>query len=168
MSFEWRLENDMKKLLAASFAALAVALALPAGAQGLPDAAAQKAIRDQLRTDRKVVIEHNMNLSDAEAKKFWPVYQSFQRELAPIQSRRNRAAIDFISTNDGDMTNANARRLMDQLASADESEAKVRRAYVTKFSKAVGSKKAARYYQVESKIAAMERYDQAAAISLVQ
>ncbi|HUL55577.1 MAG TPA: hypothetical protein VLT60_01175 [Usitatibacter sp.] len=159
----------MKKiLLAASFAALALCLVPPAAAQGLPDAAAQQAIRDQLRTDRKVVIEHNLALGDAEAKKFWPVYDAYQRELAPIQSRRNRAALDFISTPDGDMTNANARRLMDQLASADEAEAKLRRVYVAKFAKALGAKKAARYYQIESKIGAMERYDQASAIPLVQ
>src|SRR5579862_9897093 len=160
--------NDMKKILAASFAALAIGSVLPAVAQGLPDAATQKAIRDQIRSDRKVVVEHNLNLTDAEAKKFWPVYQSFQRELQPIESRWNRAAIDFISTSDGDMTNANARRLMDQLTAAEESEAKLRRAYVAKFSKALGAKKAARYYQIESKITAMERYDQAGAIPLVQ
>jgi len=158
----------MKKLIAASFAALAIASALPAGAQGLPDAAAQKAIRDQIRTDPKAVIEHNMNLSEAEAKKFWPVYDAFQRELAPIRSRKNRAAIDFLSASDESMTNANARRLMDQLTSAEEADAKLRRAYVAKFSKAVGAKKAARYYQIESKIGAMERYDQASAFPLVQ
>ena len=158
----------MKNLLAASFAALAIGIALPAGAQGLPDAAAQQAIRDQLRTDRKVVIQHNLPLTEAEAKKFWPVYEAFQREMAPIQSRRNRAALDFISTSEGDMTNANARRLMDQLASAEESDAKLRRAFVARFSKAIGAKKAARYYQIESKISAMERYDQASAIPLVQ
>jgi hypothetical protein len=158
----------MKSLLAAFLSALAMAFALPSGAQGLPDAAAQKAIRDQIRSDRKVVIEHNLSLTDAEAKKFWPVYQSFQREMTPIESRWNRAAIDFISTSDGDMTNANARRLMDQLAASEEAEAKLRRSYVAKFSKAIGAKKAARYYQIESKITAMERYDQASAIPLVQ
>ena len=158
----------MKNLLAVVLAAIAMASALPAAAQGLPDAAAQQAIRDQLRTDRKIVVEHNLSLSDAEAKKFWPVYESFQRELAPIQGRRNRAMIDFISTSDGEMTNANARRLLDQLATADESDAKLRRAYVAKFSKAIGSKKAARYYQIESKITAIQRYDQAGAIPLVQ
>ena len=158
----------MKKTLLAALAALAISPILPAAAQGLPDAAAQQAIRDQLRTDRKVVIQHNLPLTDAEAKKFWPVYESFQREMAPIQSRRNRAALDFISTSEGEMTNANARRLMDQLASAEESDAKLRRAFVARFSKAIGAKKAARYYQIESKISAMERYDQASAIPLVQ
>jgi hypothetical protein len=66
------------------------------------------------------------------------------------------------------MTNANARRLMDAIASADESEAKLRRAYVSKFSKVLGAKKAARYFQIENKITAIERYDQAEAIPLVQ
>ena len=109
-----------------------------------------------------------MSLTDAEAKKFWPVYDAYQRELAPIQARGNRAMIDYINAPESAMTNANARRLIDALAAADESEAKVRRAYVAKFSKAIGAKKAARYYQVESKIRAMERYDQAAAIPLVR
>jgi hypothetical protein len=155
----------MKILFAALFACAAVAL--PVAAEGLPDAAAQQQLRDQLRTDRKIVIEHNMSLTQAEVKKFWPVYEAFQRELAPIQTRSNRALLDYINA-DSAMTNTNARRLLDQLANADESEAKVRRSYVGKFTKAIGAKNAARYYQVESKIRAMERYDQAAAIPLVR
>ena len=156
----------MKTLFAALCASAAIALPA-AAADGLPDAAAQQQIRDQLRTDRKVVIEHNMSLSDAEAKKFWPVYDAYQRELAPIQTRSNRAMLDYINA-ESTMTNANARRLLDQLTSADESEAKLRRAYVAKFSKAVGAKKAGRYFQIESKIDAMQRYDQATAITLVR
>jgi Spy/CpxP family protein refolding chaperone len=156
----------MKILIAALCACAAVAFPA-AAADGLPDAAAQKELRDQLRTDRKTVIEHNMSLTDAEAKKFWPVYEAFQKELSPIQTRYNRAMLDYINADSG-ITNTNARRLVDQLTQADESESKVRRAYVAKFSKALGAKKAARYYQVESKIRAMERYDQAAAIPLVR
>ena len=157
----------MKKPLALAIAALAFAVALPAAAQTAPDAAAIQGIRDQLRTDRKVVIEHNMNLTPDEAKKFWPVYEAFQRELAPVQSRSNRALLDYIAA-ESNMTDANAKRLMGQLNSADEAEAKLRGSYYAKFSKAVGAKKAARYLQIESKIRALERYDQAAAIPLVK
>ena len=112
----------MKKLLAVLAAALALVSALPVAALDSPDAT--QSLRDHLRTDRKSVVEHNLPLTPEQAKKFWPVYESFQRELAPIQSRANRAMLDFISTDT--LTEANARRLMDQLTAADESEAKLR------------------------------------------
>ena len=157
----------MKKALALVIAALALATALPAAAQTASDAATLQAIRDQLKNDRKVVVEHNMKLTPEEAKKFWPVYEAFQRELAPIQSKGNRALLDYIAS-ESTMTDANAKRLLEQVTNADESEAKLRRSYVSKFTKAVGGRKAARYMQVEAKIRAIERYDQAAVIPLVQ
>lgn len=154
----------MKKLFAVIAAAFALVSALPAAALDSPDAS--QSLRDHLRADRKTVVEHNLPLTPEQARKFWPVYESFQRELAPIQSRANRAMLDFISTDT--LTETNARRLMDQITAADESEAKLRHSYVSKFSKAVGAKKAARYLQIEAKIRALERFDQAAVIPLVE
>jgi hypothetical protein len=148
---------------------VAVALALgpvpQASAQAGPDPAAVQTLRDNIRADRKAVVERNLQLAAADAAKFWPVYDAFQKELAPIRSRYNRAILDFIGTDT--MTDANAKRLMNEVVSSEEADAKLRRSYAPKFTKAVGSKKAARYLQIESKIRALERFDQAAAIPLV-
>jgi hypothetical protein len=155
----------VRKWLSMMAVALALVPVLPANAQAGPDPAAVQALRDNLRADRKAVVERNMQLTSAEAAKFWPVYDAFQKELAPIRSRYNRAILDFVGTET--MTDANAKRIADQVLAADESDAKLRRSYASKFNKAVGAKKAARYLQIENKIRALERFDQAAAIPLV-
>jgi len=155
----------VRKWLSMVAVALALGPALQASAQGGPDPAAVQTLRDNIRADRKAVVERNLQLTSAEAAKFWPVYEAFQRELGPIRSRYNRAILDFVGTET--MTDANAQRLSNEVLGADESDAKLRRSYAAKFSKAVGPKKAARYLQIESKIRALERFDQAAAIPLV-
>jgi len=35
----------------------------------------------KIQADKKGVVEKSLNLTAAEAKKFWPLYEKFQREL---------------------------------------------------------------------------------------
>ena len=59
-------------------AALAVAPA-PVFAQSQPAAAkpadTMQILREKLQADKKLLVAANMDLSDAEAKKFWPLYE---------------------------------------------------------------------------------------------
>src|SRR5215813_14023880 len=41
-------------------------------------------LREKLQADKKAVIAANMNLTEAEAKSFWPLYEEYQKELQKI------------------------------------------------------------------------------------
>ena len=157
----------MKKTLLALLAAAFLA-STPALAQDKPpaDPAAIQALKEKLRTDKKAVVAKNMALTEAEAAKFWPLYDAYQKALAPINQRFNRAILDYVAA-ESSMTDKNARRIVSEIAAADEAEGKLRRSHFGKLSSAIGAKKAARYLQIENKIRALERYDQAVAIPLV-
>jgi len=76
------------KLIAALALALGVALATPALAQ---DKSAtdtnMQILRDKIKADKKLVVAANMKLTDAQAKKFWPIYDAYQKELAALRRR---------------------------------------------------------------------------------
>ena len=48
----------------------------------------------KIKADKKLLVANNMDLTDAEAKKFWPLYDAYQIELGKLTSasaRRSRS-----------------------------------------------------------------------------
>lgn len=41
----------------------------------------------KIKADKKLLVASNMDLNDAEGKKFWPLYEEYQNELMQINQR---------------------------------------------------------------------------------
>jgi len=55
--------------------AVATLLALPAAAQTASD---MQILAQKIKSDKKLVVAANLQLTEDEAKGFWPVYESYQ------------------------------------------------------------------------------------------
>ena len=163
--------KPIRNLLIASL----VAFALPVLAQGGsaatpaaagPDAAQIQKLRERIRTDPKALVAKNLELSDAEAKAFWPAYDECHVKLDGAQRRVNRAILDYVNAMNT-MTDANAKKIVADLLAAEKDEAAARKACFDRVAKVLPGKKAARYLQIESKIRALVHFDAAVAIPLV-
>lgn len=153
--------------------ALSMALAQPAVAQTKPAAkpasSDMEILRQKIKADKKLVVAANMQLTEAEAKTFWPVYDAYQKELAAINERMAKAVVAYAEAyNKGPVADETAKKLIGEAISIEEAEVKMKRGYLPKLEKAVGGMKAARYLQIESKIRAIIRYELAAGIPLVE
>ena len=122
---------------------------------------------EKVRADKKLLVAENMQLTDAEAKAFWPVYEQYQDELFLLRARTARLIKDF---SDGyeKMTNETAKKLMDEYMTIETLGPKLRQAYLPKFRKVLPEVKVVRYYQVENKIYAVLIYELARNIPLVK
>ena len=139
----------------------------PAAPSAASEMGAADAVRQALRSDGKhAVVEKNMQLTPAEAKKFWPVYDEYQKELDKILRKQNRAMNDYIAA-ESSMTDANAKRLIQSVVSSDGEEQHLREATLRKLLKVLPARKAARYMQIENKFRSVIRYDIADHIPLV-
>lgn len=167
----------MKKQSLALACAVALSLPLAAAAQQASPAAAPanasqtdparlSKLRDLARTDRKGLVAKNLPLTDAEAKAFWPVYDQCRKSLDASHSKVNRAMTDYAGAADK-MTDANAKRLLGEILAGEAAETKARKACFDKVAKVLPGIKAARYFQIETKIATLFRFDAAVAIPLV-
>lgn len=160
----------MKKILSllslcSAFAVVAPAYAAEASAA---DTNAQ-IFMDKVKADKKLIVAANLNLTDAEAKAFWPVYDSYQKELAALNEQAGKLIQSFAdSYNAKKLTDDGAKKLIDQQLSLDESELRLRKTYAGKVAKVLPGIKAARYQQVENKIRAAIRYQVAAAVPLAE
>jgi hypothetical protein len=125
-------------------------------------------LRDRLKVDKKTLVAANMQLTDAEAKAFWPIYDAYQRDLKKINDRLGNAILAYAKAyNAGPVSNVSAEKFVDEAIAVDDAEAKLLRVYAADLSKAIPVTKAARYLQIESKIRAAVRYEMAAAIPLI-
>ncbi|MDD1650193.1 MAG: hypothetical protein LUO80_07340 [Methylococcaceae bacterium] len=111
------------------------------------------AATDQYSRDRRRLIAENLQLTDAEAKRFWPLYEQFEKDLYALTEKR-RATIAKFGENYESMTDAMAKEIMLERVNLEEERMRLRRAYLHRFEKVVPVKKLARYIQIESKIRA--------------
>ena len=44
-------------------------------------------LRDKIKADKKLIVAANMELTESEAKDFWPVYEEYQKDLTAINQR---------------------------------------------------------------------------------
>jgi hypothetical protein len=158
----------MKKVLGSMICAIAL-LAVPAYAQDKSADINMQILRDKIKADKKAVVAANMQLSDAEAKTFWPLYDQYQIDLKAINERLARLVLAYADAyNAGPVPDAVAKKLLDESIRIDESEVNLRREYAVRLSRVIPAAKAARYLQIESKIRAAIRYELAANIPLVE
>jgi hypothetical protein len=165
----------MKRLLAILAALTLLAFAAPILAQdaAAPPASTAKdsdtmqALKDKLKADKKLVVSAALSLTDTEATAFWPIYDSYQKDLAALNSRSMKLIQDYANSY-GSMTDASAKGMLDSYLKIEKDRIALMQTYTSKFRKAVPEVKVARYYQVENKIRAVVNYELADAIPLAE
>jgi len=127
-------------------------------------------LKEKIKADKKLVVATNMNLTDAEAKSFWPLYDGYQKELDQINQRVLSAIkgyADAYNAGKGEISNDAAKKLLNEALAVEESELKLRQSYSVKLSKVLPATKVVRYLQIENKIRAIVKFELAAQIPLV-
>jgi len=158
----------MNKTFAGVLFIAAIALAPAAWAQDKPsDMTDMAALRAAVKNDKKALVTQTLDLTPAEAKKFWPAFEAYRRSTDMANRERNLALEGLIGANKP-MSDLYAKNLAAELVAADDAEIKARRVLYNKVMKALPAKKAARYLQLESKIRAMQAYDVAVAFPLIK
>ena len=126
-------------------------------------------LREKIKADKKLLVATNMELTEAEAKNFWPIYEDYQKDLQKINERLIQALQSYAADyKNKSMTNEKAKKLTDEYLSIEQAEVKLKSSSVPKLSKALPATKVARYLQIENKIRAVIKYDLAASVPLVQ
>ena len=123
---------------------------------------------EKVKADKKLVVASNMDLTEPEGKAFWPIYDAYQKDLQAINERLGKTILAYADAyNNKTLTDAQAKRLTDEVLAIDQDEIALRKIYTARLGGAIAGKKVARYLQIENKIRAAIRYDLAAGIPLV-
>ena len=158
----------MKSALIATLLAL-TSMAAPCGwAQDrVNDGTDLQAMRQAVKNDKRAFVESVMKLTDAEAKRFWPIYSAYQLTI-DAGLRRRVVAMQGFMFRDAPVTNLAAKQYATEMLAIDDAEVKARRTMRSRVMRALPAVKAARYMQLEEKIRAVQDYDAAAAVPLAR
>lgn len=157
------------KLLQIAIIALATMLSQPVIAQNKGGNTNMEILRQKIKADKKLIVAANMQLTEAEAKGFWPVYEGYQSDLQKLNQRLGRLIVDYAKVyNKGSVPDATAKKLLDEALAVQAAEVQLKRSYVPKLEQVLPAMKVARYIQIENKIRAIINYELAAEIPLVE
>ena len=161
----------MRRIAVAALVALAVFGAPLADAQDSAqgrsgDVTDMQALRAAVKADKRAYVASMLSLTNTEAKRFWPIYDAFQRNLE-MNSRRRVIAVEGLLFRDMVMTNLAAKNVITELMAVDEAEVKARHRLRNRLMRVLPPMKAARYLQLEDKIQAVRDYDVASTVPLI-
>jgi hypothetical protein len=126
-------------------------------------------LRDKIKADKKLVVATNMELTESEAKGFWPIYEQYQKDLQKINQRIAKVLDSYADDNrKKSLTDEKAKTLINEATAIDQAEANLKITYAPKLSKVLPVRKVARYLQIENKIRAVVKYDIASGVPLVR
>ena len=166
--------RNLLQLVAVGLISILTAFPQPSLAQTKPAGSDKPAsnleiIHEKLKADKKLIVAKYMELTESEAKKFWPVYDEYQRDLQTSNDRIRKLlesyAADYKSNS---LTDEKAKKLLDEWIAIEQDEGNRRSAFAPKVLQALPPKKAARYLQIENEYRILLRYDLAASVPLIQ
>ena len=107
-----------------------------------------------------------MNLTDAQAEKFWPVYDQYTLATTKIGDQKTALIKEYAQTYDT-MTDAQADSLLKQLEAVDEQVVKTRVEWMPNFHKVLTGKQTALFYQLDRRFALLVDLQLASMIPVV-
>ena len=124
-------------------------------------------LREKARADKKVVVAAVLELTEGEAKVFWPVYNAYQSDMVAHYDRLLKL-IDTYAKSYDSMTDQTATSLLKQYLDLERDHVALLTSYLPRFSKVLPPRKVAKLYQVENKARALVNYELARGIPLVK
>lgn len=124
-------------------------------------------LREKVRADKKLVVATALDLTEREAKGFWPVYNAYQSDMIAHYDRVFRLIDSYASVYRA-MTDESATKLLTEFLALETNHLALMKSYVPRFKAVLPAKKVARLYQVENKVRALVNYELAREIPLIK
>ena len=126
-----------------------------------------KLLRADLRSDKKQIIAQNLQLSDAQAEKFWPIYDAYSKELAKLGDERQSIFQSYVK-NYNTLSDAQSDELTKRMLAVDASAASLRQQWAPKFRNVLSGKQTGLFLQIDRRISLLIEIQVASVVPLVK
>jgi hypothetical protein len=143
---------------------------LASSADGTADALTDEQLallRKDIRSIKKQLVAANLNLTDIEATRFWPVYDQYSLDFGKINETRAEIVKEY-SDGYGRLTDDQADNLIRRWLDTDISAAQLRQKYVPVIRRVLSGKKAATFFQIDRRVSMMIDVQLTSQLPLVQ
>ena len=105
-------------------------------------------LKSNIRSQKKQIVAANLALSDAEAEKFWPVYDRYATDLAKVYDTKIALFQEYLETGET-MSGDQAENYLRRRATVEQDQMQLRLQYLPEFRKVLTGREAALFYQIE-------------------
>ena len=124
-------------------------------------------MREDIRAERKKIVAANLPLTEAEATKFWPVYDRYIAETIKVNDVRYGLIKEY-AKNYETLTDAQATSYIKRWMALDADNTQLRLKYVPEFEKVISPKKTAMFFQIDRRISMLIELQLAGQVPLVK
>jgi hypothetical protein len=108
-------------------------------------------LRADLKAQRKEIITELMQLNDADAAEFWPIFQQYDSELTTIGDGRTQLIVDY-ARHYASLTDEQADALMSKAFDLEARRVVIKKKYFDKMKTVLSATQAARFFLIENQI----------------
>ena len=123
--------------------------------------------RKDVRSLKKQIIALNMNLTDDQAVKFWPIYDKYTAELTTLYDRKY-SLLQSYAANYDTLTNEQAENYVTGRAEVEEATMQLRLKYYPLFRQVLSGKSTALFFQMDWRLSLTMELQLASQTPLVQ
>jgi hypothetical protein len=124
-------------------------------------------LRKDIRSQKKQLVAANLKLTDAEATKFWPVYDRYTADLIKINDKKFALIQDY-ADHWGTMSDEQASRFLRDWLDVDIAITQLRQRYVPEVTQVLNGRKTATFFQLDRRISMMIDLQLASKLPIVQ
>ncbi len=124
-------------------------------------------LRKDVRSLKKQIVAANLDLTDQEAEKFWPIYNQYTAEQSKINDTKVALIKDYVQ-NYTSMTDEKAESYVKGRAAVEESVNQLRLKYFPIFRRVLSGKMTATFFQIEWRVSTMIDLQVASQMPLIQ
>jgi hypothetical protein len=123
-------------------------------------------LRRDLRSQRKQIVAQNMNLTDSDAVKFWPIYDQYVSELVGANNAKYELIKQYAQVDT--MTDEQADSAAKRWLMVDENVGQLRRKYLPLFRGSLSAKQTARFFQIDRRVQMMIDLQLSSSLPLIE
>ena len=123
-------------------------------------------LRSDVQADKNDIIANTMEFTEAESTAFWPVYRAYANDQQKTGDKLVQLIKEYAQNYDT-LSDAQAKSMTERLISIQEEYLKLKKDYWKKFDKALGAKRAAKFYQVDNRLSLIVNFQLTSAIPLL-
>ena len=124
-------------------------------------------LRADIRSQRKQITAETLTLTDAEAQRFWPVYDRYIADLSKINDTKYALIKQYID-DFGNISDAEAKDFTTKMLNVDVQAASLRGSYVPEVNRVLPGVKAATFFQIDRRLALLIELQLASNLPILQ
>lgn len=125
-----------------------------------------KLMKQDVQAIKDDVIKNTMGFTPAESDAFWPVYRRYATDQRTIADKRLALVTEYAQKLDK-MDDAVASGMTKRLFQIEDATQQLREKYYPEFEKAIGAKRAAKFYQVDNRLTLIVNLQLASEVPLI-